>query len=246
MLIIGFGHKARRGKDTAVQAIIDARGSKYDIRRYAFADELKREYTQRVETICALNQCTPQEAVQELCAWAKVEYDPNPDMTDPLCPYGKQRKLLQWWGTEYRRAQDHDYWVNKLFVTIEHDRPQVALITDMRFYNEMFKVKEKRFDRVGFCVRMDRTGFEEAAAVGHRSEQELDSAPVGDPRGYDFGITVNDGDVQALKDSVVTLFDMIVDFLRPPDANDFTLEALEAAENAEREAIDDVARTLQG
>ena len=38
---IGFGYRARSGKDTAVAEIIKQRSKVYDIRKYSFADALR-------------------------------------------------------------------------------------------------------------------------------------------------------------------------------------------------------------
>ena len=45
MLLIGFGHRARQGKSTAVTAMLNAPflSLEVNIRAYAFADALKRE-----------------------------------------------------------------------------------------------------------------------------------------------------------------------------------------------------------
>lgn len=42
MILIAFGHRARVGKDTAVATLLAHYKGKISIRRYAFADELKR------------------------------------------------------------------------------------------------------------------------------------------------------------------------------------------------------------
>lgn len=244
MLILGFGHRACRGKNAAAQAIADERGGRYNIHQYSFATELKKEANAAAVSAGGMLELFKAGGVTEgfgigkhfTCFPEWVVYDTEPDMTDPLCPLGKQRKLLQWWGTEYRRAQHPAYWVKKLFKTIDAEKPQVALVTDVRFFNELFALKEKRPDRVGYCIRIDREGFDDSATnSGHVSEQELDAALVGDPRGYDFGITVRDGDLDELLKNAVYLFDLICESLRPPSAEDFTLEAIEAAEQADRE-----------
>ena len=55
-------------------------------------------------------------------------------------PYPTEvRALLQWWGTELRRAQDEDYWVNKAAETIDgifREGPALVVVTDVRFENE--------------------------------------------------------------------------------------------------------------
>jgi hypothetical protein len=206
-LIIGFGYKKRRGKDTAAQAIIDARASKYDIRRYSFGRALKLEVNQAAEAHGGMLGLFTAMAPQ-LPSW--VQYEPNPDMTDPLSPLGKQGSLLQWWGTEFRRTQDPFYWIKKLRDQLLEEDPQVALITDMRFLNEFAWVRRDKDNRV---VRLDRIGFEESSLVTtrlatHASECELDSVPKKD---WHYVLEVSDGDVDGLKEASVFIFDEIVD-----------------------------------
>ena len=154
-VVIAFGHRARSGKDTAANEIIKQRGlldpmattlggpqERYDIRKYGFADCLKREVTALarkaggMEKLFAPEYCFPKKGyVVTLPEW--VTYDPNRDMSDPLCPLGKQRKLLQWYGSDYRRADDDTYWIRQLERTIELEKPQIAILSDMRFPNEM-------------------------------------------------------------------------------------------------------------
>lgn len=162
-VIVGFGYKARRGKDTAVNAILEA--YPHGTRRYAFGDALK------VEVSCAqldryqqdnlpMADWTPSRGMEHLCAWAGVRYDLDAE---------KQRALLQWWGTEYRRAADPDYWVKRLSEKILQEQPEFALIPDVRFFNE--------YTLCDYAVRMDRPGFEIADGQHHISEHQLDSLP---------------------------------------------------------------------
>ncbi len=136
-----------------------------------------------------------------------VQYDPNPDMSDPLCPYGKQRTLLQWWGTEYRRSVDEDYWVNKLKERLVKEQPEIALITDMRFPNELRFVQE-----YGDAVKVERvnpdgTLYVAPGVVPHISEEAL--AHLKDNE-WD-GILTNDGTLDELKDAGVLMFDSLME-----------------------------------
>lgn len=162
--LIGIGHTARVGKDTFAWFLIDAlRASGIDARRYAFADALK--------AVC------------------RVEYAMR----------GKDAVLLQMVGVEYRKGvraysseeppyPTPDVWLNAVRDQIIEERPQVAVIPDMRFRNEFDWIAAN-----GFTVRLTRaarpaTGRDDA----HISEVELVSAP------FDFTIA-NDGSLATLK-----------------------------------------------
>jgi hypothetical protein len=215
-LIIGFGHKTKRGKDTAVQHIIENRGGKFDVRRYAFADALKREANAMAESVGGMY------ALYNLLLLNRIEgapplifadgrpvkYDPNPPMDDPLSPLGKQRELLQWWGTEFRRKRQPYYWIQKLAKTLDSEKPKIALISDMRFPNEAGWVEAK----YGTTVKCDRIGYKDIGDVAvHESETALDSWV------FNYEIQVMDGDIEELKRGALQVFDMITEQMSPPD-----------------------------
>jgi len=173
---IGFGYKARHGKDTACQHIVAKRSLQCDVIQMAFADALRAEVNAAIYDRCipdaasssAYPESTRQLAVQRICQWAGVPYDAHAEIT-PDDPFGKQRALLQWWGTEYRRAQDPEYWTKRLAETLERRQPTFAVISDMRFRNE--------FDFCDYRIRLDRPGFEIASGAHHSSETQLDDLP---------------------------------------------------------------------
>lgn len=235
MLVVGLGYKARHGKDTVAQTIISARSNQYDVRRYAFADELKKEYTVAVEARLDDGYVLEQ-AVRELCAMAnqdcvergldfRVEYDPNPDMTDPLCPYGKQRTLLQWWGTEYRRHQNPFYWIKKLEAVIKRDQPQIALITDMRFPNEFYWVKNHMN---GVVVKVERLGYDNG--LTHSSERMLDG------KKFDYEVMAPPFNLPELERDALELFDVMIQHCMPgptPEQMQEWFSAIDAEEASE-------------
>lgn len=198
-VVIGLGYKARNGKDEAARTIMAERGRQYDIQRYGFGDLLKMEVTQAieqagdaVELVHQMNNALP--------SWVQLEADV--DMTDPLCPYGKWRTLLQWWGGEYRRSQDPEYWVKRLAERIREDAPEVALISDMRYPNESFWVK-----RVGgFIVRVRRLGF--TPINEHISETAFDGM---EDSFWDFRIDASEGAVDHLRSHALLVFDTIAE-----------------------------------
>lgn len=192
-MIVGLGNKARHGKDTAAKTIIAERSDRYDIRKYAFADELKKEVNE-------LEQF-------EECFSRAIKYDGNPDMTDPMCQtrHGKQVHLLQFWG-QHRRSMDKFYWVKKVAAQIVADQPQVAIISDLRYKSEFYWVKSMK----GFTVRVSRQGFVDLTRdPKHVSEIELDEVK------WDVEINVLDGELEQLKKDAVTVFDLLVAQLTP-------------------------------
>lgn len=206
-VIFGFGHRARSGKDTAVAAIVEQRLKEpyADIRPYSFARALKEEVT-----AAALN-CGGMDALwnpemefyQENGNFIKlppwVTFDPQAPMDDPLCPLGKQRTLLQWWGTEFRRNVNPNYWVGKLGDIIAKEKPEYALISDMRFPNEKAFV-----EKYGHAIRVDRPGLE-PLQVAHISESALADVPDWN---WD-AILKNDGTLEEFKSKAVKLFDLL-------------------------------------
>jgi hypothetical protein len=205
-VVIGFGYKARSGKDTAVGEIIKQRGltvdavmgkttERYDVRRYAFADALKREVNN-----AALKAGGMRELFSKLPfdAPSWVRYDLDAPMDDPMCPLSKQRSLLQFWGAEYRRAQDPDYWVRQLANTIELEKPQIALVSDLRFPNEMQFVLQH-----GETVRVDRDGLPPST---HISETALDDAS---PEDWSI-ILENNGTLEEFLLGAVATFDELM------------------------------------
>lgn len=216
-LVISFGYKARRGKDAAVQHIITNRGQNPGrIVRYAFGDLLKQEVNEAAEatggflglfTLLATKGAPlPDGSFLRIPDW--VKYDADPDMTDPKCPDGKHRTLLQWWGTEYRRNHDSFYWVKAVRDRIRLEQPAIALLADMRFHNEMLWTKSCK----GFTVKVERLGMAEIGTNSlHLSEHELDGVM------FDYEIIVQDGQLDVLLEDALTVFDMIIERTFVPD-----------------------------
>jgi hypothetical protein len=207
-LIIAFGHKAQQGKDTAVKTIIENRcvhniggNSGFDIRHYAFGDALRKE-TEEAVSVYGNDYSKLIDAMRlthNLPDW--VQFNPNGIVTEQY-PHGKQSTLLQWWGGDYRRGEDPYYWVKKLRTRIRAEKPQIALISDMRYRNEMAWVRSED----GFSCRVERQGFLAGdRRAQHASETELDNAK------YDYEINVTDGDVNELKKDALYVFDHIID-----------------------------------
>lgn len=209
MIIIGIGHKAQNGKDTAGEAIKAYHDNQATLLRQhgltgglktvivKFAGALYEEVNEALKngiwdnrtvygepfllntsgkTIVGEHYVMPTNAtgraVWKLPDW--VQPDPNPEIT-ALAPYGKHSKLLIWWGTEYRRAQDPDYWVKKALDSIPVGT-NLAIFTDVRFKNEAEAIKAKGGHLIE-VVRLNQDGsrfYSDDRPRDHASETELD------------------------------------------------------------------------
>src|ERR1019366_1254374 len=133
-------------------------------RRIAFADELKSECA----SACGVT-------VEQI----------NADKA-------RFRPLLQWWGTEFRRNLDSDYWLKKMLAALDA-LPEcgAVFVTDVRFENEAQLIRS----RGGEIIRVIRTNHHESGGlVGHASEIEME--------GIMADYTVAAENVQELRDAV--------------------------------------------
>lgn len=120
--VIGLAGHMGAGKDVVARMLL-----RHGYRRIAFADALREE----VQTAIRL-QLIPAGIPAELAGIMK-HIDHTEVWQKPTSP--SMRKLLQWWGTEYRRGQNIRYWVDQVEETI------VTLggkwvVSDVRFPDE--------------------------------------------------------------------------------------------------------------
>lgn len=111
------------------------------------------------------------------------------------------RRILQWWGTEYRRAQDPDYWTKAWSRKIEQFDLQNTdvLVDDVRFINELNTIRSHG----GLIVKIERPGFD--GANNHASETSLDDYA-------DWScVVVNDGTLAQFKQKIEELKGFLAD-----------------------------------
>jgi hypothetical protein len=199
--LIGVGHKARQGKDSLSHFI--ARGLRergVSAQQRGFADALKDEVTAWAAAFGGMEplfrSVNPFWSPKEIPDW--VRFDPNAPMNEPHCGLGKQRELLQWYGT-WRRSQDNAYWIKRLEQTLRDDHViEVAVIADLRFPNEHNWITAHQ----GTTIRVIRPGAESVHA--HISETALDDT--------NFSMTVeNSGDLEALAKKASAIVNTILD-----------------------------------
>lgn len=220
-MIIAFGSKARQGKDTCCSAIKahykkqesdcrahDSRFHKVPhVTQVNFADALRREVTEAIASAGGVQALFNQGARlgEHFPSW--VTPDPNPDMTDPLLPHGKHSKLLQWWGTEYRRAQNPNYWVERYVEEVTKHR-DLILTSDVRFRNEAVAIKCIK----GVTVNVTRVNpdgsmyFDSSRQRDHASEIDLDGY------GWDFYLKAVTGQAAFLEQQAVLLAEYLTDW----------------------------------
>ncbi len=224
MLIIGFGNKSRQGKDTAAEAIRDhyainnrlyanhfgAEALQIKVRVIKFADTLYQETNDYLEI--GRNLGIPpvelfKKGIREVVGGEIVTTpipewvvpDPSPEV-NRLAPYGKHPKLLQFWGTEFRRAQDPDYWVKKTFANIPKNA-DIVMITDVRFPNEADAVKQQG----GYTVNVQR--LRDDGQLYYSSDRPADhiSEIALDGYNWDFYIKTKEGHAALTAEMAITL-----------------------------------------
>lgn len=67
--------------------------------------------------------------------------------------YQEVRKALQYLGTDIRRKQNPNYWVNKMKQKLEQNKDKTILISDARFLNEIEMLEE--LDAIIICLDID-------------------------------------------------------------------------------------------
>jgi len=90
------------------------------------------------------------------------------------------RKLLQWWGTDFRRGEDPDFWVKWGLASAEAALrwADVVLFPDTRFPNEADAIRAEG----GIVVKVEASQETRRRRIGivpeHESEMLIDSLPV--------------------------------------------------------------------
>ncbi|MEG2469024.1 MAG: hypothetical protein RSB86_16740 [Comamonas sp.] len=176
--IIGLTGTNGAGKDT-VAAMLAAELRKYGKAPVviAFADALYEEVSAAFNiSVQALRERvtkeTPIDALSmadcnDPCFTATLADDELPTAVWMLLPRSP-RQILQWWGTEYRRKQQPDYWVQRLLEKAQALRATGTshiIISDVRFADEAQAIRQQG----GQIWRLHRPNFM-PSATGHVSE----------------------------------------------------------------------------
>ena len=143
------------------------------VKLYSFADVLKMS----VCAILGLDERSVNGTNDEKNALTKYEWidfkqfvtqETKKNVTDWLAKMSG-REILQVVGTDIFRRVDYDVWVNACLRQIEFDKPELAIVTDCRFPNEVNGIQKAG----GKVVRFTRAPF--ADGDQHKSETALDN-----------------------------------------------------------------------
>jgi hypothetical protein len=203
-LLLGFIGAAGSGKDTCAD-LLQAHG----FHRIAFADALRlevsgafgidvRELTERdtkeqTDSALALNRCKDQGFTDWMFAIGhNILQDRSP------------RWVMQQWGTQYRRAQMPNYWLNKVRSWVNNMRAtghHRLCITDVRFQNEIDLLRSLS----GYflpVIRPNASGTLQAQTQRHESEA-LFATRASYFEIYEPHIIHNDGDLDHLQNELL-------------------------------------------
>lgn len=167
---LGLAGQAGAGKDFTREWLCER--SSLDVIRVAYADEVRREIA---EVLVGGRMCELADAFTK--------------------PYNIEvRRLLQWWGTDFRRTEDPDYWVKRgiahaVEIALRAPVDTLVVFTDVRFENEAEAIREQLgglvFEvRASDEVRAARTGG--TVTPAHASE-DIDFEVDGEVYNFEDG-----------------------------------------------------------
>ena len=132
------------------------------IRAYNFADALKEMCVMlfNVPVECVYGTDEQKNQPQEHLLWENM---PGISKEGPMTA----REFMQFLGTDIMRKMYEPIWLENCFRRIEEDKPEVAIIGDCRFMNEIHAVQE----RGGKVIRLKRSLYE----CNHQSEIDADN-----------------------------------------------------------------------
>jgi len=204
-ILLGFGNRSRNGKDTACLGIVEwCNRHDFPVLHANFADALKIEVTDAIRAAGSVEDLLAQGAAPGVSIPSWVQPTPNAEL-EPLSPFGKHVKLLQWWGGDYRRASDENYWLDRWWPKVV-DFDGVVVASDSRYLSESIGIME----RGGYNVNVRRLNedgtqfFDLSRSATHRSEIELDSW------NWDFRIIGGHGQQDLVKMQAVQVLKFIM------------------------------------
>ena len=154
--------KSGSGKDVAADHICD----RYGYKKVAVADAIRDEVA---NFLYELIEGTQDTHFQDGPHVAPVR-DAFTEMVYAKPTSHPIRVLLQWWGVEYRRSQDPDYWVKQLVAKMPEEN--FVVVSDVRLPIEMDAIHAAG----GEVWFVERPGVDPVGIPGHLTEVGLEGA----------------------------------------------------------------------
>lgn len=152
--IVAIHGKAQSGKDTAAEVLECEIMSTEWIHMYAFAEPVK-------------------EIVSVAFGIPRASLDSERGKSERYPCGFTGRQLLQKVGTEmFRGTFGDDFWANNLVRKIRRERPDVAIISDLRAPVELQKLQQFADGRM-VSIKLLRDVSSSASGTGHSSEELL-------------------------------------------------------------------------
>lgn len=170
--IIAFSGRKQSGKSTSgeyVQSFIYSLNPQIDVRTYSFADLLKKNICVDILGLTD-KQCWGGD--QDKNSLTDLRWENMPGYNGKLNGYMTAREVMEYVGTKMFRKIKDNIWVEATIKDIKKDSPDVALLLDNRFPNEVDAVLEAG----GYVIRLTRDPFHSMA----EPEAALD------PNNYDW------------------------------------------------------------
>lgn len=183
-MILAFGHKARQGKDTAGEAVVDH----FMVQRFN-------------GTVSGLKNAD--------IVYPKAEIFKFADELYRICKeeYGMKEKdapLLQKIGDGRRQEVGLDYWIKKLAIKMASFNG-IAVITDMRYTNEAEWVKSSG----GLTINVSRLNQDGTPYFAKDRDPNFISEVQLDNWNYDYYIKAKTGDAALVAEQAITIAEYI-------------------------------------
>jgi len=185
MLLIGLGHRARQGKSYSARIISEAAAEVgLDARIYSIGNEVRRWCQQR-----------------------------------GIIPHGKTREMLSphelsllgKYGWQMRQDNE-DVWIDKVFARINTDKPDVALIPNVRYPNEARRVH----DLAGWNVLVQRFNLDGSRFMDPDRDPNAPSETSLDCWNWDYRMSAGNGQLAWLTAQARALFSVLQDARAKP------------------------------
>lgn len=152
--IIAFSGRKQSGKSTSgeyLKSFALSINPKIDVRTYSFADPLKN--------ICVdLLGLTSQQcwgSDEDKNSLTSLLWENMPGYNGNLIGYMTAREVMEYVGTKMFRRMNNDIWVKATLKQIQKESPDIALLLDNRFPNEVDPI----LNIGGYVIRLTRNPF---------------------------------------------------------------------------------------